>query len=65
MRSSIIQSINFNLVENLSLQELESRIEYSFVVFDPDMETCANIRCDSIDCDKICDKVRPTCDSFL
>lgn len=67
MKSSIIKSINLNAVENLSIQELESRLEFSFAVVDPDIAICANIfcdgiLCDGIICDAVCDCVASVCD---
>lgn len=51
----IVNSINLNNIENLTLSELESRIEFSII--DP-----ARIICDGILCDRVCDCVASVCD---
>ncbi len=66
----ILNSINLNSVDNLSIVELNSRLEFSFVPIgagmpgdQPDGPTCAIVLCDGIFCDGIlcdgvvCDKV--------
>jgi len=66
----ILNSINLNSVENLSITEMESRLEFSFIVGNvPNIQVCAlilcdGILCDGIVCDKICDCVAAVCDQI-
>ncbi|SHI75175.1 hypothetical protein [Lutispora thermophila] len=59
----ILNSINLNSVENLSITEMENRLEFSFIVAGiPDPGEV--VICDGIVCDKICDCVASVCDGI-
>lgn len=60
----IINSINLNAIENLSLSELEKRTEFSAIPFTMicDYIACLKNICDGILCDVVCDCVASVCD---
>ena len=64
---NIINSMNLNAVDNLSLTQFEDRVEYGIAMhdFDSDLCDCIAAVCDNV-CDAICSPVCDNvCDGFL
>ncbi|SHI75305.1 hypothetical protein [Lutispora thermophila] len=59
----ILNSINLNSVENLSITEMENRLEFSFIFAGVPDYYDGRI-CDAIVCDKICDCISAVCDAI-